>query len=49
MLQVEACIGSVRLQKTDTDVIERWREGDRSAFEVLVRRHMRDAYLTALG
>lgn len=37
------------MQNTDTDVIARWRKGDRSAFEVLVRRHMTDAYLTALG
>jgi RNA polymerase sigma-70 factor (ECF subfamily) len=37
------------LQENDKDVIERWRNGDRSAFETLVRRHMADAYLTALG
>lgn len=34
---------------TEQDVIRRWRNGDKKAFEVLVRRHMTDAYLTALG
>ncbi|MFQ5510511.1 MAG: RNA polymerase sigma factor [Candidatus Krumholzibacteriia bacterium] len=37
------------MQENDKDVIERWCNGDRSAFETLVRRHMGDAYLTALG
>lgn len=37
------------MQENDLDVIERWRNGDRSAFGTLVRRHRADAYLTALG
>jgi RNA polymerase sigma-70 factor (ECF subfamily) len=41
--------GSQLVRDTDQDVIERWRKGDKKAFEVLVRRHMADAYLTALG
>lgn len=37
------------MQEVEKDVILRWREGDKSAFETLVRRHMTDAYLIALG
>ncbi len=37
------------MQETERDVIERWRKGDKRAFEKLVKRHMADAYLTALG
>ncbi len=41
--------GSLPVQETERDVIERWRKGDKRAFEKLVKRHMADAYLTALG
>lgn len=37
------------MHETDRDVVERWRNGDKKAFEVLVKRHMTDAYMTALG
>jgi RNA polymerase sigma-70 factor (ECF subfamily) len=37
------------LQETEQDVIERWRGGDRNAFEALVKRYMTDAYMAALG
>ncbi|MCZ6767499.1 MAG: RNA polymerase sigma factor [bacterium] len=37
------------MKDVDRDLIDRWREGDRSAFEELVRLHMSDAYLVALG
>jgi hypothetical protein len=41
--------GGFLLDETERDVIERWRNGDKKAFEQLVKRHMTDAYLTALG
>jgi RNA polymerase sigma-70 factor (ECF subfamily) len=41
--------GASTLNDLDADVIERWRKGDRRAFETLVRRYMGDAYLVALG
>ena len=37
------------MQDSERDVIERWRSGDKKAFEILVKRHMSDAYMTALG
>jgi RNA polymerase sigma-70 factor (ECF subfamily) len=45
----QAYSGVISLQETERDVIERWRKGDKRAFEKLVKRHMADAYLTALG
>ena len=46
---LQAYAGGVLLEGTERDVIDRWRNGDKKAFEVLVKRHMTDAYLTALG
>lgn len=37
------------MQENEQDVIRRWLSGDKKAFEILVRRHMANAYLTALG
>ena len=37
------------LHDTEQDIVERWQRGDKKAFEVLVKRHMAEAYLTALG
>jgi RNA polymerase sigma-70 factor (ECF subfamily) len=45
----QAYAGSLPLQETERDVIERWRKGDKRAFGKLVKHHMSDAYLTALG
>ena len=33
----------------DREVIRQWKNGDKKAFETLIRRHMSDAYLVALG
>jgi len=44
-----AYAGRAFVKEVDSDLIHRWREGDRSAFEELVRMHMSDAYLVALG
>lgn len=46
---VLAYAGRPFVKDVDCDLIDRWREGDRSAFEELVRMHMSDAYLVALG
>jgi len=45
----QAFAGSGVLKSSEQDVIERWRNGDKQAFGILVRRHMADAYLTAVG
>lgn len=37
------------MAETDADLVLRARRGDAAAFEELVRRHMRKAYLTALA
>jgi len=47
--QLQAYAGSLLLQDNERDVIERWLSGDKKAFGMLVKRHMADAYLTALG
>jgi RNA polymerase sigma-70 factor (ECF subfamily) len=44
-----AYAGSYILQDTEQDVVQRWCNGDKKAFEILVKRYMADAYLTALG
>jgi RNA polymerase sigma-70 factor (ECF subfamily) len=38
-----------RLPNPDAELVQRARRGDAAAFEELVRRHMRKAYLTALA
>lgn len=45
----QAYTGGLVLHDTEQDIVERWQRGDKKAFEVLVRRHMAEAYLTALG
>jgi RNA polymerase sigma-70 factor (ECF subfamily) len=37
------------LHDDERELIERWKNGDKKAFGVLVRRYMTDAYLIALG
>jgi len=33
----------------EREIIQKWKKGDKSAFELLVRRYMTEAYYTALG
>lgn len=35
--------------ENEREIIRRWKRGDKRAYEILVRRHMTDAYLVAYG
>jgi RNA polymerase sigma-70 factor (ECF subfamily) len=49
MSLAQAYVGSQMVADTEQDIIERWCNGDKRAFEELVKRYMTEAYLTALG